>query len=178
MPFARDTIAVMEAAVFLANSRLGEDTLTTFTDLEEFYEAHKYTGARPRTSDLESVRDIRTTIHELLTSERDTAALIVNRILAESQATPQLVRHGAIDWHIHAWLDDAPLHTRILTEIAMAMTDVIRADEMSRLGRCAARACDGILLDLSRNRSRKYCSTACTNREAVAAYRARLNDET
>ncbi|PSK26664.1 CGNR zinc finger domain-containing protein, partial [Nocardia seriolae] len=29
------------------------------------------------------------------------------------------------------------------------------------------------VLDMSRNRSRRYCSTACTNRNAVAAYRAR-----
>ena len=33
--------------------------------------------------------------------------------------------------------------------------------------------CDGIVLDLSRNRSRRYCSTLCSNRNAVAAYRAR-----
>ena len=55
----------------------------------------------------------------------------------------------------------------------MAMTDVIRADELSRFGRCDDEDCDGIVLDLSRNRSRRYCSTACTNRNATAAYRAR-----
>ena len=72
--------------------------------------------------------------------------------------------------------DDAPFHTRILVETAMGMIDVIRADEMRRLSRCAAADCEGIVLDLSRNRSRKYCSTACTNRAAVAAYRARQSD--
>ena len=55
----------------------------------------------------------------------------------------------------------------------MAMVDVIRADEMSRLDRCASDDCDDVVLDLSRNRSRRYCSTTCGNREAVAAYRAR-----
>jgi predicted RNA-binding Zn ribbon-like protein len=29
------------------------------------------------------------------------------------------------------------------------------------------------VLDLSRNRSRRFCSTTCSNRAAVAAYRAR-----
>ena len=38
---------------------------------------------------------------------------------------------------------------------------------------CAADDCEGLVLDLSRNRSRRYCSTACGNRKAVAAYRAR-----
>ena len=55
----------------------------------------------------------------------------------------------------------------------MAMIDVIRADEISRLDVCAASDCEGLVLDLSRNRSRRFCSTACTNRAAVAAYRAR-----
>ena len=62
---------------------------------------------------------------------------------------------------------------RIKIETAMAMIDVIRADETSRLGVCADGGCDGVVLDLSRNRSRRYCSTACGNRNAVAAYRAR-----
>jgi predicted RNA-binding Zn ribbon-like protein len=66
---------------------------------------------------------------------------------------------------------------RILVESAMAMIDVIRADEMSRLDRCEMDDCAGIVLDLSRNRSRKYCSTTCTNRAAVSAYRARQADE-
>jgi predicted RNA-binding Zn ribbon-like protein len=55
----------------------------------------------------------------------------------------------------------------------MAMIDVIRADEMSRLGICADNGCESLVLDLSRNRSRRFCSIACGNRNAVAAYRAR-----
>ena len=56
----------------------------------------------------------------------------------------------------------------------MAMIDVIRADEMlaaRRLRRPRLRR--RLVLDLSRNRSRRFCSTTCTNRAAVAAYRAR-----
>ena len=67
----------------------------------------------------------------------------------------------------------APMAARIRVETAMAMIDVIRADEMSRLASCAADDCEDVVLDLSRNRSRRYCSTTCGNREAVAAYRAR-----
>ena len=67
--------------------------------------------------------------------------------------------------------------TRIIVETAMAMIDVIRADEMSRLGICADDDCEGLVLDLSRNRSRRFCSTACGNRNAVAAYRARQATE-
>ncbi len=93
--------------------------------------------------------------------------------IAEAQALPQLVRHDRFDWHVHAVDPQAPLATRITVESAMAMIDVIRTDEMSRLSLCSDDDCDGIVLDLSRNRSRRFCSTACGNRNAVAAYRAR-----
>jgi predicted RNA-binding Zn ribbon-like protein len=61
----------------------------------------------------------------------------------------------------------------VAVETAMAMVDLIRSDELSRLSVCADDRCEGLVLDLSRNRSRRYCSTVCANRNAVAAYRAR-----
>ena len=56
----------------------------------------------------------------------------------------------------------------------MALVDVIRSKEMDRLLVCAADDCDAVVLDLSRNRSKRYCDTGnCANRAHVAAYRAR-----
>ena len=100
----------------------------------------------------------------------------VNAILAEASAVPRLVRHDELDWHIHAVSLEAPLAERILVEAAMALVDVIRADETRRLQHCAADDCTGVYLDLSKNASRRYCSTRCGNRMAVRAYRARAGD--
>ena len=80
-------------------------------------------------------------------------------MLADAGAVPQLVRHDEWDWHLHAVGPERDLPTRIVVETAMAMIDVIRADEMSRLGVCADDTCDGVVLDLSRNRSKRFCST-------------------
>ena len=173
MTFAHDTVEALESAVFLANSELEPDTLTTLGELRSFFTGFGYTGELPSASELEPIRAIRSQLRELFLSTRDEAVPIVNRILAKQRALPQLVRHGEHDWHIHAVAPDAPLATRIAVEAAMAMIDVIRADEMSRLGHCADPDCEGLVLDLSRNRSRRFCSTTCTNRAAVAAYRAR-----
>ena len=112
-------------------------------------------------------------LRALLLAERDEAVAMVNDMLAKAKALPQLARHDSWDWHLHAVADTAPLATRITVDTAMAMVDLIRADELSRLGVCADDACEGIVLDLSRNRSRRFCSTTCGNRNAVAAYRAR-----
>nr|WP_227466998.1 CGNR zinc finger domain-containing protein [Nocardioides lijunqiniae] len=151
-----------------------EDTLSTAGDLEAFFHDYGYTGRRDGDrAELDAVRALRPRLRELLTAERDDAVVLVNEMLRDGRALPQLVRHDPFDWHLHAVDDDAPLATRIIVETAMAMIDVIRTDEMSRLALCADDDCNGVVLDLSRNRSRRFCSTSCGNRNAVAAYRAR-----
>ncbi len=174
MVFAHDTEPALAAAVALVNSAEDPDTLRTPAELDAFFAGHGYSGARTRdAAELAAVRELRAPLRALLTGDRDEAARIVNRMLADGDARPQLVRHDGWDYHVHAVATDAPLADRIAVETAMAMTDVIRADELSRLSVCADDGCDGIVLDLSRNRSRRFCSTACGNRVAAAAYRAR-----
>jgi predicted RNA-binding Zn ribbon-like protein len=174
MVFAHDTEVSLQAAVTLANSAQPPDTLMTIEDLDAFYAQYEFTGRRDRTlAELEAVREMRPRLRELLTADRERAVTIVNEMLADARAVPQLVRHGQWDWHVHAVDPTSPLPTRVCVETAMAMIDVIRADEMSRLGVCADDDCEGVVLDLSRNRSRRFCSTTCGNRNAVAAYRAR-----
>ena len=179
MVFTHDAEVSLQAAVALANSALPPDTMTTVDELDEWYDAYPYTGRRDRDpTELEAMRALRPVLRQLLTSDRDDAAVIVNAMLADAQAVPRLVRHEPFDWHLHAVSADASLVTRVTVETAMAMVDVIRADELSRLGVCADDDCEGLVLDLSRNRSRRYCSTACGNRNSVAAYRARQSSRT
>ena len=164
----------LRAAVTLVNSAEPPDTLTTVAQLDAFSVAFEYTGSRTHdTAELDAVRALRAPFRALLVADRDTAVATVNAMLAQRHAVPQLVRHGHWDYHLHAIDDAAPLADRIVVETAMAMVDVIRADELSRLSVCADDTCGGLVLDLSRNRSRRYCSAACGNRIAVAAYRSR-----
>lgn len=175
MVFTDDTDAALQATVQLTNStdEPGQP-LGSVEDLSAFLVEWAYTGRHDATAEeLEALRRLRPRLRELLLADRDGAAAIVNRMLAEARALPQLQRHDHWDWHLHAVDPDRPLEERVVVETAMAMVDVIRADEMGRLDTCAADDCDDVVLDLSRNRSRRYCSTTCGNREAVAAYRAR-----
>jgi predicted RNA-binding Zn ribbon-like protein len=172
--FAHDTNEALRAAVTLVNTQVPPDTLETVEALDTFLDDFQYTGRRDGDeAELQAVRRVRPRLRELLTADRDHAVTLVNDMLRKARAVPQLRRHSGYDWHVHAIDDDAPLCDRIIVETAMAMVDVIRSDEMSRLGICADHDCGGLVLDLSRNRSRRFCSTACGNRNAVAAYRAR-----
>jgi len=174
MLFAHDTVASLRAAVDLVNTAEAPDTLTTVAQIDGWYAEHGYTGRRDHdAAELATLRALRPVLRGLLTADRDRAAGLVNAMLADAGALPQLVRHDELDWHIHAVPADAPLDRRVVVETAMAMIDVIRADELSRLSVCADDRCGGLVLDLSRNRSRRFCSTTCANRNAVAAYRAR-----
>ena len=174
MVFTHDTELALQAAASLVNSAEEPDTLTTVSELDQVWDDYSYSGRHERTrAELDAVRAIRPRLRSLLTADRAGAVNLINEMLSEARAVPQLVRHGDFDWHIHAIDQQAPLDTRILVETAMAMIDVIRADEMSRLAICADDTCEGVVLDLSRNRSRRFCSTTCGNRNAVAAYRAR-----
>src|SRR5262245_39358121 len=156
MLFAYDTEWSLRAAVALVNSAEEPDTLTSIEQLDAWYDEHGFTGRRDGDeAELESLRALRPALRELLTAERDHAAELINELLADAQAVPQLRRHDGLDWHIHAVPSDAPLARRAAVEVAMAMIDVIRADELSRLAVCADDRCDGLVLDLSRNRSRR-----------------------
>ena len=162
------------AAVVLVNTAGEPDTMTTVAELDEWYAEFSYTGSRRRgRAELDAVRALRPALRRLLTADRDEAAELVNRMLTEAGALPQLVRHEPFDWHLHAVASDASLAARVTVETAMAMVDVIRTDEHSRIAVCAGDGCLALALDLSRNRSRRFCSTTCANRHAVAAYRAR-----
>jgi predicted RNA-binding Zn ribbon-like protein len=174
MVFAHDTELALQAAVTLVNSAEEPDTLTTQAELDQIWDQYHYTGRRDRTAaELDAVRALRPRLRHLLTADEEGAVRLVNELLIEAQAVPQLVRHDFLDWHIHAIETGAPLDRRIAVETAMAMIDVIRADDLSRLSICADDTCAGVVLDLSRNRSRRFCSVTCGNRNAVAAYRAR-----
>ncbi len=164
----------MVATADLVNSAGPPETLGTLDALDEFLATHNFSGSRRHDeAELRAVHDLRPRLRALLSADRDEAVELANRILADAQALPQLVRHDGWDWHLHVVDASRPLTTRIAVEAAMAMVDVIRADELGRISTCERTGCSGIVVDLSRNRSRRYCSLGCGNRAAVAAYRAR-----
>ncbi|MDO9396481.1 MAG: CGNR zinc finger domain-containing protein [Herbiconiux sp.] len=184
MVFSYDTEATLAFAAMLVNTEPGVansdvDQLADIPSLERLLDEHEYSGRRDLDrAELDGVRGLREEFRRFWAVDRDEAARQVNALLREAGALPQLVRHGDWDWHLHATEADAPLVTRMRVEVAMAFIDVIRSDEYARLSRCAADDCDGVLVDLSRNRSKRYCDAGnCGNRMNVIAYRARLADD-
>jgi predicted RNA-binding Zn ribbon-like protein len=174
MLFTDDTVEALRAAVHLVNTAEDPETLATAEDFDSFLAEFPYTGRIDRTAaELDDLRALRARLRAMLLAPRDGMVAGINDALRDVTFDAHIVRHDDADWHLHAVADDRPLPERVLAETAMALLDVVRSEEGSRLTVCADEDCEGVVLDLSRNRSRRYCSTTCTNRNAVAAYRAR-----
>lgn len=166
-------LAALAALVNTGRARDG-DTLGDLAALDVLLETWRFTGSRTRdAAELAAVRALRARLEQLWSLDEDGAVVLVNTLLREANALPQLVRHDGWDYHLHATSPQAPLADRIAVEAAMAMVDVIRSKELDRLRICSASDCEDVMVDLSKNRSRRFCDTTCANRTNVAAFRAR-----
>jgi predicted RNA-binding Zn ribbon-like protein len=174
--FAHDTEVALAGAAALVNTGRDEDgeQLPDTAALAAFVHEWGWTGElRGDAAELDGVLRLRPRLEGLWSGDEEAVVGLINTLLREGGALPQLVRHGEWDYHLHATPAEAPLADRMAVEAAMAMTDVIRLGELGRLGFCSADDCGYVLVDLSRNRSRRYCDSGCGNRMNVAAYRAR-----
>jgi predicted RNA-binding Zn ribbon-like protein len=171
--FAHDTEVALAAAAALVNTA-ADSTLDSPAGLDAFVTAWGWTGSRRHSdAELTAVQQLRPRLRAVWFADEDGVVQIVNDLLRESRALPQLVRHDEWPYHLHATSPQQPLADRMAVEAAMAFVDVIRMDELGRLQVCAADDCHDVLVDLSKNRSRRFCDTSCANRTNVAAYRAR-----
>ena len=176
MLFAHDTEVSFNATAALVNTARGEEELPDIAARDAFVQHWRWTGGRAHDqAELDAVRALRPRLAQLWQMTEDEAVALVNALLREANALPQLLKHDGWEYHIHATSPEAPLADRMAVDAAMAFADLIRFGELGRLRYCAASDCEDVLVDLSKNRSRRFCSLTCANRVNVAAYRSRRN---
>jgi predicted RNA-binding Zn ribbon-like protein len=173
--FTHDTERSLTVAAALVNTEQPDaDELEDVPALDRFVTAWGLTGVRRGDStELDQVRALRPRLRALWHADEDGVVTAVNGMLREAGALPQLVTHDEFGYHLHATPADVPLADRIMAEAAMAVADVVRSGELERLRVCEATDCDDVVVDVSKNRSRRYCGASCSNRVNVAAFRAR-----
>ncbi len=107
------------------------------------------------------------------TGDLDTACTELNRIMRQAGSLPTLARHDGEPWHLHFHSADAAWAPSWAASMATGLAVVLGNPAVDRLGLCNAPACDRVYIDISRNGTRRFCSTACQNRVKAAAFRAR-----
>lgn len=99
-------------------------------------------------------------------------AELLNAQMAQVGAYPRLTDHDGEGWHLH-YRDDVrslPYVLRGVISVGTALHLTTRG--MDRLGRCEAEPCRNVVVDVTRNGRRRYCSVRCANRAAVRRHRA------
>lgn len=100
-------------------------------------------------------------------------ARILNGHMAEAAAYPRLTDHDDEGWHLHYRDDTQAMPDVLFAVISVGTALHLTTRGMHRLGRCAADDCTAVVVDVTRNGRRRYCSVRCANRAAVRRHRAR-----
>jgi predicted RNA-binding Zn ribbon-like protein len=166
-------------AELINSGRSGEgDLLADLTSVQSFADRYAFYGAPGEPGDVSRLRRYRGRLDEIAraceAADIDNAIERLNALLAQAGASPQIAAHHGRRPHIHVSRPDAPLADRMTAHFAMGLAWLVVAGQASRVRSCESPTCNDVFVDLSRNRSRRYCdSKTCGNRLHVAAYRAR-----
>jgi CGNR zinc finger/Putative stress-induced transcription regulator len=178
--FGPDLLEALAAGAELINTgrAAAGDGLRAVADVQAFGDRYAFHGipAGPRdVARLQAHRARLDAVAVACEAADDAAAIeMLNALLAETGAIPQIVTHDGRGPHVHVSRPAAPMSDRIAAHLAMGLAELVVAGESQRVRSCASPSCREVFADLSRNRSRRYCdSRTCGNRLHVAAYRAR-----
>ncbi|MFR9798921.1 CGNR zinc finger domain-containing protein [Streptomyces sp. MS06] len=185
MLITHDTRRALDAVVDLVNTAPeGETTPDGLPDvaaLADFVRKHQVSDVGVLSEhDLSAVHRIRARFAAVFAApDARTAAEMINEMVAAAGTMPRLTDHDGYDWHVHYFAPGASVADHLAADCGMALAFFLMAGEQERLRRCEAPDCRHAFVDLSRNRSRRYCdSRTCGNRLHVAAYRARRKEAT
>ena len=124
---------------------------------------------------VELARNVRPVFEAVDAGRIDDAAMTVNELLGRYVPAPYLDRHDDQPWHLHFHGRDAVDRSGWGGGISVGLATVLGSEYANRLGVCQAPSCDRVFIDVSRNGTRRFCSTPCQNRVKVAAHRARAS---
>ncbi|MFE4874800.1 CGNR zinc finger domain-containing protein [Streptomyces sp. NPDC056682] len=182
MLIPHDTRIALDMVVDLVNTAPESEETDRLADVDALYrfvQDHSVSGVeRLSTRDLLGVQGVRSRFAEIFAApDAHSAAELVNQLVAAAGTTPQLTDHDGYDWHVHYFAPGASVADHLAADGGMALAFIVVTGEQERLHRCEAPDCGRAFVDLSRNRSRRYCdSRTCGNRLHVAAYRARRKE--
>lgn len=166
-----------EELVNTKGSITGKEYLPTVEEWRSFLTKYGVKGvARLTAADVEQIRGYRERIREVFFADEGDSIRLLNEILSEVAATPQISNHDDHPWHLHYSSDDAPIAHRVAAGAAMGVAVLIVDQGHDRLGVCAADDCLDVFVDTSRNKSKRYCNQTCCTKVNVKAHRARKKE--
>jgi predicted RNA-binding Zn ribbon-like protein len=164
-----------ELAVLLVNSG---DELKSLEALRELLveTGRKEAAVRANRRDLDALYELRDELTGVFESAAngDEADVVdrLNGLLVRHPVHPQISGHDDQPWHMHL-TEGGRVADAVAVGSVMGLASVVTSLGVDRLGICQAAPCRNAYLDMSSNRSRRYCNERCASRANVAAFRAR-----
>jgi len=132
------------------------------------------------TAALADARRIRTVLRQLAEAgardarvRRDVVAEI-NRVLGRSAGTRRLEEHGDGSF-TRAFVPGGDAFAGLMIPIVESAADALVQHELPRVRRCAARNCQRVFQDTTKNAARRWCDmTTCGNRAKAERFRSKL----
>ena len=174
----------VELAIDLVNG-YGTDTRAAacradrpLPDLAAFLRDHQMATSDVSDGDEQAIQRLADRLHTVFTTDDSAYAVtVVNELLVESGALPQISGHDDEDWHLHYYPSGARPVDKLAVTAAMGLATVLCNAGLRRFGRCHGIGCRDVYVDTSRNNRRRFCGESCANRAHVAAHRARRRSD-
>ncbi len=128
---------------------------------------------------LRDVRDLREQLHDSLAPRADgqgtSGSLVVARALNDRLA--DAVAHSRLEGLPLRWRIEPARATDVVRLLALAALDLLTANDLDRVRRCAGPGCGWVFLDRSKSHTRRWCSSSdCGNRDRARRHYARQRD--
>ena len=175
-----DLSSYAELAVRLVNTDSlghdGGDQLSSLEKLRALVADREHLSHGITRRDLETLRQLRDDFRAVFVAcargNGAQAAERLNALLMQYPVHPQLSGHDGQPWHVH-YTESGSMSDKYAAGAAMGLAVRLASLGIDRFGVCQAAPCQGVFIDTSAGRTRRYCSDRCTNRANVTAYRAR-----
>jgi predicted RNA-binding Zn ribbon-like protein len=179
-----DLSSYAELAVRLVNTDSlghdGGDQLGSLDTLRTLVADREHLSHGITRTDLETLRQLREDFRAVFVAcsqgNGTQAAERLNALLMQYPVHPQLSGHDGQPWHVH-YTESGSMSDKYAAGAAMGLAVRLASLGIDRFGVCRAAPCQGVFIDTSAGRTRRYCSDRCTNRANVTAYRARKAQE-
>jgi predicted RNA-binding Zn ribbon-like protein len=175
------TDASVRLMVELANSydprQSPPEQLPDVTAVREFLDRHHMLGPNTvRKRDVRELHELRSHIRAVFDAPEEAVRIAeLNRLLAHAGVTPW-IKSTSAGREIFFAPQKAPLARRVTCDAGLGLA-MMMTDHAERLKVCDANDCANVFVDESRNRSRRWCSSRCSGRSNVAAFRSRQRRE-
>ena len=163
-----DFTSYAELAVRLVNTDCPDhghrDGLVSVDGYHAFTAGLPQLNSRVTLGDLEALSHLKAELRLIFTAaaggKGDEVVERLNMLLIRYPFHPEIAQHDGQSWHLHL-AESGSAADKYAARAIVGLAGIVTQMGPERLGSCAGAACQGVFIDASTNRSRRFCSDRC-----------------